>query len=182
MSGILKKIHFCRNDSGFTMIEIIVAMIITGIVAGIFAETMTSSVKIYNEHNLRQTKHIDFRRTFDMIITDIREWESPISVTASQLLFDKYMRRYPDGWFSRQRFWNRHVGYVINADDIAHRREDDDWGTQYPLISGGLVTSGTSFSTVTEGGVFRVVVNIEFTINGKPMRMHTVIFPRNQGG
>jgi prepilin-type N-terminal cleavage/methylation domain-containing protein len=181
--GNLMKTRIYKSDSGFTIIEIIVSIIITGIIAGIFAETMTSSVKIYSEHNLRKTKHIDFRRTFDMINTDVREWQSWISApNASQILFDKYMRRYPDGWGGGQRFWDRHVGYVINADDVTHRREDDNWNTQYPLISNDLVSAGTSFTTVTEGGVFRVVVNVEFTINGKPMRMYTTIFPRRQGG
>ncbi|NQU05574.1 MAG: hypothetical protein HQ568_05735 [Calditrichaeota bacterium] len=164
------------------MIEIIISIIITGILAGIFAETLTSSVKIYVDHNQRKTKHLDFRRTFDMINTDIREWETWISApSSSQILFDKYMRRYPDVG-GTPRFWDRRIGYVVNADNVAHRREDNNWNTQYPLIADDLVSAGTSFSTVTEGGVFRIVVNIEFTVNGKPMRMKTTIFPRLQGG
>ncbi len=118
-----------------------------------------------------------------MINTDIREWQSWDSApSSSRILFDKYLRRYPDSWGGDQRFWNRRVGYVINADNITHRREDVRWGTQYPLIEDDLVSAGTSFSTATEGGVFRVVVNVEFTANGKPMRMKTTIFPRRQGG
>ncbi len=178
----MKKRMVLQNDSGFTLIEIILTIILTSILAGIFAEILTSSIQIYTDHNLRKTKHIDFRRTYDKYARDLREGKQWIGTPSStQILFWKYRRTFPDV-SGRRCYSDIRVGFTINADDITYRCDESDWNVQYPLLTVGLEGAGTSFTRVTEGGVDRVVMNIHFTVNDKPMRMRTTVFPRAQGG
>ena len=139
-------------------------------------------MQIYTDHNLRKTKNIDFRRAFDKISNDLRENKEWIGEpNSNQISFLKFRRVYPDVG-NRRCYSDIRVRFTINEDNLTYRRDEGDWNAQYLLLSSGLEGDNTSFNRVTEGGVDRLVVNVHFTVNDKPMRMRTTIFPRAQGG
>ena len=169
------------DENGFTLIEIILVIIMTGLLAMLFSQTLISSIQIYTDFNVRKTAHIDVRRSFDMLMHDIREWESWYGgQSASEVNFNKYNKfQYLDeDYYSTLR-----VGYLFSETQMSHRRnEDGSWNNYYLLLESGVVLGATNFSTQNPGGVTRISAEITMTLLNKPLRMRTTIFPRNQGG
>ena len=167
-----------RGEEGFTIIEIVVVIVITGLLAGVFSQLLITSIDIYTEHNLRKTAHIDFRRAFDMTLHDVREYDLNewSSTSASQVLFNKYnrFRRWGSIYYSHIR-----IGYVFSGDGYNYRRDETNWNTQYPIIRDGI--SSSSFNTAVSGGVPRITIAMIAYVNGKPMRMRSTVYPRMSG-
>lgn len=187
-NSIIRNSSFPRSgskDDGFTLIEIILVIIITGLLAMLFSQTLVSSIQIYNEHNYRKNAHIDLRRSFDMFMHDVREWESWYGgQQPSEINFDKYNRFRYTGWGSNRNYYTTvRVGYRFSGTQMAHRRDEDgSWNNHYLLIYGGIVPGATSFSAQNQGGMLRLSAVITMTVLNKPIRMRTTVFPRSQGG
>ncbi len=174
-------------DSGFTIIELIVVIVITSLLAGVFAQVMVSSVQIFTNHNIRKTSHADFKRSFDMIMHDLREFDDQnqwvVAPTNTQLLFWKYNRFWASRWYYTGPYYNRlRVGFTLTGGGLTYRRDETSWTTQYPLVQSGLIGGVSSFSTTTEGGVTRLTVNARTLVNGQSLIMRSTVFPRWQGG
>ena len=176
------KLRNLKDETGSTLIEIIVVMAIIALVAGVFGETLVSSIQIYHDHNVRSTLHEDFRRAFDMVSHDIREIDSTyIAISGSQLLFRKF-GRIKNTSPPRVYFDNHLIGYVFDGNNFDYRNSaSGNWGTQYPLVNQGIDDGSSSFTATTEGGVVRFSVYARAVVNGKIMKMRTTIFPRMQG-
>ncbi len=176
------------NDEGFTIIEIVVVIVITSLLAGVFAQTMVSSIQIYTDHNIRKTSHADFRRSFDMLMHDLREFDMQnqwvVAPTNTQLLFWKYNRFWASRWYYTGPYYSRlRVGYVfMTSGALFYRRDETSWNTLYPLINSGLIGGLTSFSNTTEGGVMRLSFSARIRVNDQSLFMRSTVFPRWQDG
>jgi len=174
----------CKRDDGFTIMEIVIVIIITGILAGLFGQLLASAMKLYTDHNLRKNAHIDTRRAMENLFHDIREWQlwnaSPTSTTINFSHSEKFKRTL---LILTYFYYDKiHVAYNYSGGQMTYQRDDGNWNNQYLLIERG-VNSGTSrFTEVTEGTIKRIRIEIDLTVNNKPLRMRTTIFPRCQGG
>ena len=175
------------DDSGFTIIELIVVIVITSLLAGVFSQTIVSSVQIYTDHNIRKSSHSDLRRSLDMMVHDLREIDRVnqwvVAPTNTQLLFWKSNRFWADVWYYTGEYYSRlRVGYTISGGNLTYRRDEADWNTNYPLVQSGLVGGVSTFSTTTEGGVTRITLNARIQRSGQTLSVRSTVFPRYQGG
>jgi prepilin-type N-terminal cleavage/methylation domain-containing protein len=175
------------GDSGFTIIELIVVIVITSLLAGVFSQVIVSSVQIYTNHNIRKSSHDDLRRSFDMMVHDLREFDQTnqwvVAPSNTQLLFWKYNCFWADRWYYTGPYYARlRVGYTIGGADLTYRRDEADWNATYPLVQSGLVGGVSIFSTTTEGGVTRINMNARILRNDQMLFMRSTVFPRWQGG
>jgi len=177
------KLRNLKDETGTTLIEIIVVIVITSLLAGVFAETLVSSIQIYHDHNVRSTLHEDFRRAFEMTSHDLREIDSTyIAISSSQLLFRKFGRIERTSWPYGVYFDNHLIGYVFDGDSFDYRNSaSGNWGTQYPLVNQGIDNGSSEFTATTEGGIVRFSIYARAVLNGKTMKMRTTVFPRMQG-
>ncbi len=181
------KITF-GSDSGFTIFEVVIVMVLTSLLAGIFAETMTSSMEIYTQHNFRKTAHIDMKRAMDAMVRDLRscdDWQHA-SQEVDHLHFEKF-NRYQTGGGTTYYDDDDEYQYEFVANSIEHRREYTTdriniWGNKYDLLQDDLNTASSAFTLTDVGGNDLLTIVIYITVNNTPMRMRTSVFPRKQGG
>ncbi len=184
-SGISPGVERRFFDAGFTMIELIVVIVITSLVAGFFSQTLVSSIEIYQDHNQRKTAHIDARRSFDMVLHDMREWRDwKHSVEADRLEFERINRFERQLlFFSRIYYDDLKVRYDFDTDEMTYRRDNDgDWSNEYYLFRQGVVPGSSQFDLTTTCGTERITLELRLIINGKPMRIRSTVYPRQQGG
>lgn len=170
------------TDAGFTAIEIIMTIAITGIVVGLFSQILISSISIYTDRNERKNAHIDIRRAASKItvaLRELRQWDTPPSATS--ILFAKISRSLSGN--GQIYYHELRVGFELIDDQLCYRRDEGgNWANQYPLILSGVIPDLSRFTTVTAGGITRVTVELSLDVMGKPMRIRSTAFPRNQGG
>ncbi len=170
-----------RSDTGFTIIEIIVVMVLVAILASIFAETITSSMTIYSDQIQRKDTHTDVRRSFDFVTHSFREWTSwQGSPTGTLIDFYRYSRFQDNN--SNIYYGPLREAYSISQQALRYQRDDGEWANYYSLVSTGISPSPVLFTTSTLGGKVRLVVNMTVTQNDMPYKMAVTIFPRSQGG
>ena len=178
----MKQIRsFISTDSGFTIIEVIVVMVLVGILASIFSETITSSMTIYSEQIQRKDTHTDVRRSFDFMAHSLREWTSwQGTPTGTVIDFYRYSRF--QGNNNSIYYGPLREAYSISQQALRYQRDDGEWANYYSLITGGISPSPALFTTTTLGGKTRVIFNLTMTHNEMPFRMAMTVFPRSQGG
>lgn len=170
------------KSAGFTLVEIIVVIIVIGIMSGLFSGLLVSSMKLYTDRNLRFTSLIDLRRAVESLQTDLRakyRWQTTPS--SSSIDFDRvdYDPNLRPPWYQIYYQLVR-TGYLMSGTQLFYKRDEGggSWGYNYALLD-GLTTS--PFSTTTAGGTERITATFQITVGGKPLRVRTTVFPRNQG-
>ena len=170
-------------EDGFTLIEMIVVLMMTSILSGLFAQFLVASSQIYVDHNLRRTGHIDCSRAYEQLSQDVREWQSwTAASTATTLDFRKPTLYEVTILFWSRKYYDRlRVGYNIGGGALTYQRGDfGNWNNLYSLIGSGL-GAGTAFTSTSPGGMQRIKFDVRLTINGNPMRYTTTVFPRSLG-
>jgi len=178
----LKKI--VANDRGFTIMEVIVAIVLTGILANLFGQVMATTAEMYAAFTLRKTAHVDARRALEMMSHDLREWTSWGTASANALIFNQvelYQRTFL--------FWTytyydvNQTGYNFGSNKLIYKRADEGAFTnEMSLIERNVVMSESAFSTATLGGKQRIKVEIRILANGQYFKVRTAVFPRFSGG
>jgi len=169
------------SDSGFTLIELALVLLLVGILAFMFSEMISAAMDIYADHTQRKTMHIDCRRAYEQVGHDLREfisWQSAPSQSAVD--FNRYTRyKAPNG---RIYYAPLRTKYNIAGGRMTFQRSDGQWSNQYTLIPSGVAMDGTSaFAVITAGGKIRVQTSITVVTNNRPLRMRMTTFPRFQG-
>lgn len=171
------------DDAGYTLVEMVLVIIMTSILAGLFSELLVSSMEVYTEHNLRKSAHIDAKRSLDAMLHDLREfrtWQAGLSESSVDLNRLKKFK-YQFLFITRYYFNNLRLAYNFTGGALTYQSgTEGNWSNQYYLIDSGI-TSG-SFTLVNAGGKDRITIQFTRMVNGKPMRMRTTVFPRVQGG
>jgi len=167
-----------RDDRGHTLIEMLVVMIMTSLLAVMFGQILVSSIQIYSNHNQRKTGNIDARRACDMLMNEVRDWRSwDGAPTATKVKF-KRIAKLLSGVYYYDEF---RVTFEFSGGQLTYARENDGKSTnKYILLQDGAGSS--QFSTVTLGTTKRVTIQLVMTVNGRPMQLRTTVFPRLQGG
>ncbi|MFH0764872.1 MAG: prepilin-type N-terminal cleavage/methylation domain-containing protein [Calditrichota bacterium] len=176
---LLKKV---RSSQGYTLIEIILVIVMTGLIATIFSEVLVSSIQIYTQQNMRKSSHIDARRTYDMLAHDIHEWDAwNGGQTSSRIDFNKAsILQNPNNM--KMYYDSLRIGYQFTGSNLTYQRNDDGlFNNQYSLLTNS-VPGQSSYQVLTQGGKNLVQINVLLTVQGQPMRMRTYVFPRKQGG
>ena len=171
-------------DAGYTMIEMLVVLVMTSLLAGMFSQLLITSIEIYTDHNLRKTANIDSRRALDMALRDVREWRSwQTAPTSTSLDFIRICEfKQTVLIFTRYYLDDLRVGFDVSGSQVTYSRNiDGNWSNDYLIIQDG-VQGGTQFSVVSQGGKERVTVVVNLTVNGNPLWLRTTVFPRGQGG
>jgi type II secretory pathway pseudopilin PulG len=172
------------EEDGYTMIEFLVVIIMTSILAGMFSQMLITSIDIYTDHNLRKTANIDSRRACDMLMRDVREWRSwQAAPTSSSLDFIRITEiKRIVLIITRYYYDDLRVGFDISGSQVTYSRDvDGQWSNDYLIIQSG-VQGGTQFAVVSAGGKERVTMVIQLSVNNKPLWLRTTVFPRGQGG
>jgi len=175
-----KKTWHC--DSGFSLIELITAIIIASILAGIIAQLIVSSTEINANINLRKTSIADSRYSAEMLTREFREWFAWDGQPGlSGITFTKIHRFQP--WWSDDRFYYNFidVDYEFSNGQLLYE-SNEGWGWSDPclLIEGDVDSETSEFTVNTAGGITRVTVYINMSLYGKPVRIRTTTFSRNQ--
>jgi type II secretory pathway pseudopilin PulG len=164
--------------------ELLLVIIMTSILAGIFAETLSSAIQIYSDHNVRKSALLDARRAIDAVVHDMREFRTWQNAPTNQSLdFTKAnMFQATILFWTRQKYDYLRVGYNFDGGSVYYQRnEDGNWSNQYLLMTGGS-TVGSQFSIVNQGGIDRITLEIIMNIEGRPLRFRAAAYPRVQGG
>lgn len=160
-------------------------MVITlvSIMAGLFTNILVSATQIYVDHGQRKTRHIDSRRAMEMISHDIRELNLWVGSPTATVLEFEHTENFEKVvlWWSDIYYDNFKVKYNLSAPRFTYQNEAGTYTNQYNVIEGDIV-AGSGFTKTTSGGRDRVKITLQLTVNGKPMRFRTVVFPRKQGG
>ncbi len=184
LSNKITSKGICSRDDGFTLIEIIMVIVMTGLMSLLFSQTLVSTVHIYSEHSNRKTANADVRRSFDMLMHDLRELESWYGgQQATEINFNKYnLFHYSDGPDEWDYYATVRVGYRFSGAQMTYRRNDDgSWNNFYLLLDSGVVPGATGFSSQSQGGITRIITTINMTVMNSPLRMRMAVFPRRQG-
>lgn len=170
-----------RSDAGALMLETILVIMLTSLLAALFARVFVTAITMFSDHNMRKTSHGDMKRTSDMISNDIRGWTQWYQMPAEhELTFETTTLGEND--VGRSYFFNLRVGYLLDDDQMFYRRNDEgDWENLYPLISECIVPDESGFSTWSAGGTTRINITVIVSIRDKPMRLKITLFPRIQG-
>jgi len=175
------KYRSIKDERGFTIIELIMAITITGIIAALFSQILGAVIEIYVDRSMRKTSHIDERRASALILRDLKEnvaWVGEPSST--NLTFDKTQKSLSPGDVIY--YHDLQVGFTISNGQINYQTEEGEWGNLYPLILEGVVAGDSQFTITTEGGVVRITTEIVLNVLDKPMRVRCAVYPRWQGG
>jgi len=174
-----------REDAGFTLVELIMGIVLTAILANLFGQVMATTAEMYAKHTLRKNGHIDSRRALEMLSHDLREWNSwQNAATATALDFNQvelYQRTY---FFSTYTYYDyNRTGYAFTSNRLIHQRADEGaFSNQIYLIDRNVVMGQSAFTTTVAGTKTRVTADIRILANGQYYRVRTTIFPRRQGG
>ncbi|MBM3329075.1 MAG: prepilin-type N-terminal cleavage/methylation domain-containing protein [Calditrichaeota bacterium] len=172
----MKRWHL---DDGFTIIEIIIVLVITGIFAAMFSETIVSTMTIYSDSNLRKNAHIDLKRTFEQFASDVRSWQSWQSAISNTVadLNRVGTARHQNGTIYYIN--NLRLAYSLASGALRFQRSDvGNWSNLYMLIPAGITMNSSRFTETVAGGKRRVTIEVVMTTNNKPFRARTTIFPR----
>lgn len=172
------------KDEGFTIIEIIMVIILTGILAGLFSQVFVGAIQMYSNHTTRKSALLDARRSVDMFMHDMREWTAfqGTQTTARQ---DFYNIQVKEGqfFFSTYEYYSTlRVTYQFTNSEMRYQQDaDGNYSNQY-VLSENVVVNNSQFVTTSLGGKTRITMMLVKDVYGKPMRMRTTVFPRQQGG
>jgi len=171
-----------NNDRGFTVFELIMAIVITGIVAGLFAQILGAVIGIYADRTVRKNSHIDERRSSHMIARDLRELSAWVGgQNSTDITFDRVNMGLGGG--GQDYYHDLQVGFNIGNDQLTYQTEaGGNFATEYPLILDGVVDGSSRFTITTNGGVDLLTTEIFLVVHNKPMQCRFAAFPRGQGG
>jgi prepilin-type N-terminal cleavage/methylation domain-containing protein len=168
------------RDEGFTILEVVVVVVLTAILAGIFAQAIVSTMTIYNDQTLRKDMQIDVRRSYESIWHDMREWTEWVnSPTGSMIDFRRYMvqNSHNTDYWAKVR-----VGYQASGSNLYYKLDQDGgWNNNYPLIIGNLTNANSVYSETTLGGKRRLTTDLYLGAGGKPYKVRITAYPRIQG-
>jgi len=180
----MDQLKYSRDD-GFTLIEVIMAIVLTGILASLFGQVMVTTAEIYADYNLRKDGHLDARRGLEMISHDLREfnaWQNALtSNTIDFTQVEAYQRTF---FFTLYTYYDyNRTGYAFNSSRLIYQRADQgSFNNQMYVIDRGVVMGQAAFSSAVAGGKTRITTDVRLLHNGHPFRVRTTIFPRSQGG
>mgnify|MGYP002725569097 CR=1 FL=1 len=171
-----------QSDLGFTVIELVAAIVITGIVAALFSQILSSVIEIYADRTVRKNSHIDERRSSAMILRDMREHRSWVGgQNATSITFDRSNMGLSGGGLVY--YHDLQVGFNIGNGQVNYQTEaGGNWANLYPLILEGVVAGDTQFSIANIGGIDRLTTEIFLFVHNKPMQVRLAVHPRMQGG
>lgn len=170
------------NDRGFTLLEVIVALVLVALLALIFGQAIISGMSIYSDQVTRKDTHIDVRRTYSMFWHDMREWtDFTNALTGSTVDFHRYevLTQGNQTYYGVVR-----SGMVGSGSTLSFKYDDGSggWGNNYSLISSGVQNANALFTKTTAGTKDRINFTLNLSINNKPFRLLMTVFPRKQGG
>jgi len=170
-----------QSDRGFTVFELIMAIVITGIVAGLFAQILGAVIEIYADRTVRKNSHIDERRSSRMILRDMRELSSWVGGhNSTEITFDRVNMGLSGG--GQEYYHDLQVGFNIGNEQLTYQTEaGGNFANEYPLILDGIVDGDSKFTITTNGGIDLLTTEIFLFVHDKPMQVRFAAFPRLQG-
>jgi type II secretory pathway pseudopilin PulG len=182
-----------REAGGFTILEILMVVLLTGILANIFGNMFVNAIKIYSNQNLRKTGLLDQHRAFDMVSRDLREWKSwntdpADGSTVFNFDFNHYQKyKFTFLIWTYYYYDDIRVAYNLNTTTTKsmtyQRDENGQFASQYTIIAVGQVnTNYTGFIEYIYGCKRLPLFQLNMTVGGTQMISRAFIFPRSQGG
>jgi prepilin-type N-terminal cleavage/methylation domain-containing protein len=174
-----------RDERGFTVVELLVAMVVMGIIIGGFAQMLISSSKTSNRVTEQALLQNEVRVTFDRLSTDLRSamnanGTSPVeSSSGTSLTFLSPDTGTP---FHLRRIAYRFAGGSIDR-STTYSTDTDGWPWVWPAAAGawvpqvGSITNASVFTYYDADGATTTDPNAVRSI-----RISVTVAPRQQQG
>jgi Tfp pilus assembly protein PilW len=168
-----------RSEAGITLVELMVAMMVTAILGAMVATWMTSAVRAVNLHRADDIAVQQLREAKDLLTRELRMASGVTAISPTSISF------WVDADFSGTPEQGETITWVIETDGTL-ARSTDAAGAVDPLIMIEHLVLGESFfefDTEVASDVRRVGITLVVTAGeaGRTRSLSTEIFVRNAG-
>lgn len=176
------------SDSGFTVVELLVAVILTGVIGSVMVTGVVRSLQVTQEATDRVDALTEMQRAAERMARDIRGADPVIAADATTLrfvLFDDVTRRritytYDSGAgtiVQRTETFPTHTSTATSSDTTATVIDELTLATPSPFAY--VMGDGTPWTSANVGEIARVQLLLRRTLESEPVELSTSTFLRN---
>jgi prepilin-type N-terminal cleavage/methylation domain-containing protein len=157
------------TEAGFTLMELIMTIVATGLLAGFTASMLISGVETYDYLNARKEALEDSRRALQRIVKEVRQAVDPGMIQKAAADSLRFLN--VDSSSVQVRYTNQSI--LLNGQILIDRV------TQFNLVYYDGAGTQLAFPINNTGVVWRIRVAFVYNANGQSIALQQDIVPRN---